>query len=327
MEAPMIIEVLDRFGKVKERHKVEQFPLKIGRSYKNDIIIDDNYVSPEHVELMLDGDGHILATDLHSDNGMFTLHPLVRHDIMTLEDDQRIRIGHTDIRIRSEGFEVKETFFDHGRPSEWHLLMTNALFLPLIWAMTAGILMANQYFATTHEVHFNQVLGGVLPVFIVVAIWTFIWSIVSKIITHKFYFAYHGIFVGLLLSGFYFIELAFEYLEFIYPISGLADLLTIFSDLAFVFLLFYGHLRQSTHFNRKKTRVSSGITTIIIVGVAYLIAYVNEPQYQSQPIYSGIMKPPTFVLRKPVSIDDFFADTSRLTMPLKQEADKDKQEK
>jgi len=326
MEAPIIIEVLDRFGKVRERHKVEKFPLTIGRSYRNDIIIDDNYVSPEHVELMLDGDGHILATDLHSDNGMFTVHPLIRHDIMTLEDDQRIRIGHTDIRIRSEAFEVKETVFDHGRPSEWHLLMTNALFLPLIWAMTAGILLANQYFATTHEAHFNQILGGVLPVFIVIAVWTFIWSIVSKIITHKFYFAYHGIFVGLLLSGFYFIELAFEYLEFIYPISGLADLLIIFSDLAFVFILFYGHLRQSTHFNRKKTRITSAITTILIVGVAYLIAYVNEPQYQSQPVYSSIMKPPVFVVREPVDIDDFFANTSRLTESLKQQVEKDKQE-
>lgn len=324
MEAPIIIEILDRFGKVKERHKAEKFPLRIGRSYKNDIIIDDNYVSPEHVELMLDGDGHIMATDLHSDNGMFTLHPLVRHDIITLEDDQRIRIGHTDIRIRSEDFEVKETYFDHGKPSEWHLLMTNALFLPLIWGMTAGILLANQYFSTTHEVHFNQLLGGVLPVFILVAIWTFIWSIVSKVITHKFYFAYHGIFVGLLLSGFYFIELAFEYLEFIYPISGLADLLTIFSDLLFVFILFYGHLRQSTHFNRKKTRITSAITTSIIVGVAYLVAYVNEPQYQSQPIYSAIMKPPAFVVRKPVSIDDFFANTEKLTESLKLEAEQDK---
>lgn len=327
MEAPIIIEILDRFGKVRERHKLDKFPVKIGRSYRNDIIIDDNYVSPEHVELMLDGDGHILATDLHSDNGMFTLHPLVRHDIMTLTDNQRIRIGHTDIRIRSEDYEVKETYFDHGKPSEWHLLMTNVLFLPLVWGMTAGILLANQYFATTHEVHFNLLLGAVLPVFIVVAIWTLSWSIVSKVITHKFYFAYHGIFVGLLLSGFYFIELAFEYLEFIYPISGLADRLMIFSDLAFVFILLYGHLRQSTHFSRNKARTSSVISTSIIVGLAYLIAYVNEPQYESQPVYSAIMKPPEFVLRKPVTIDEFFADTSKLTEPLKQEAEQDQQEK
>jgi hypothetical protein len=317
MEAPIIIEILDRFGKVKERHKVNQFPLKIGRSYRNDIIIDDNYVSAEHIEMMLDGDGHILVTDLHSDNGMFTLHPLVRHDILTLEENQRIRIGHTDLRIRSENYQVKETFFDHGKPSEWHLLMTSFLFLPLIWAITTGILLANQYFATTTEVHFNQVLGAVLPVLIVIVIWTFIWSIVSKVVTHKFYFAYHGIFVGLLLSGFFFIELAFEYLEFIFPINGLADLLIIFSDLAFAYLLFYGHLRQSTHFTKRKTRITSAITTAVVVGTAYLITYVNEPQYQSQPVYSDLMKPPMFVLKKTVSLDTFFADTKELVAPIK----------
>ncbi|MGD9386308.1 MAG: FHA domain-containing protein, partial [Thioalkalispiraceae bacterium] len=304
---------------VKERHKVTQFPLKIGRSYKNDIIIDDTYVSPEHIEMMLDGDGHILVTDLHSDNGMFTLHPLVRHDILTLEENQRIRIGHTDIRVRSEDYQVKETVFDHGKPSEWHLLMTNALFLPLVWALTAGILLANQYFETTSEAHFNQILGAVLPVLIVIVVWTAIWSIVSKVVTHKFYFAYHGIFVGLLLSGFYFIELAFTYLEFIFPIAGLADLLIIFSDLAFTFILFYGHLRQSTHFTKRKTRITSAITTGIIVGVAYLITYVNEPQYQAQPVYSDIMKPPMFMLKRTVSIDSFFNNSEQLAESLQEE--------
>ncbi len=312
MEAPIIIEVLDRFGKVKERHKVNQFPIKIGRSYKNDIILDDNYVSPEHVELMVDGDGHIMATDLHSDNGLFTIHPVIRHDILTIQDNQRIRIGHTDLRFRSEDFSVKETFFDHGRPSQWHLVMTNGLILPFVWILTAGILLANQYFMTIREMHFNTLLASVLPVLIVIVIWTFIWSVISKIITHKFYFAYHGIHVGLLLSGFYFIELTFEYLEFIFPISGLQTVLTVFSDLAFTLLLFYGHLRQSTHFRKRKTKVISTVVASLIVGVAYLVSYVNQPQYSGQPDYSGLIKPPAFVVMEPSSSDTFFANTKSL---------------
>lgn len=312
MEAPIIIEVLDRFGKVKERHKVKQFPIKIGRSYKNDIIIDDNYVSAEHVELMVDGDGHIMATDLHSDNGIFTIHPVIRHDILTVQDDQRIRIGHTDLRFRSENFSVKETYFDHGRPSQWHLIMTNGLILPLIWLLTAGILLANQYFMTIREVHFNVLLASVLPVLIVIVIWTFIWSVISKIITHKFYFAYHGIHVGLLLSGFYFIELSFEYLEFIFPVNGLQSVLTVFSDLAFTALLFYGHLRQSTHFRKRKTKFISSVIAGLIVGVAYLVSYVNQPQFSGQPDYSGLIKPPAFVMMKPSSVDNFFAKSKSL---------------
>jgi len=313
MEAPIIIEVLDRFGKVKERHKIKSFPVRIGRSYKNDIIIDDNYVSAEHVELMVDGDGHIMATDLHSDNGLFTIHPVIRHDILTIDNDQRIRIGHTDLRFRSENFIVKETFFDHGRPSQWHLIMTNGLILPLVWFLTAGILLANQFFMTIREVHFNILLASVLPVLIVIVIWTFVWSVISKIITHKFYFAYHGIHVGLLLSGFYFIELSFEYLEFIFPINGLQSMLTIFSDLAFTMLLFYGHLRQSTHFRRRKTKLISGVIASLIVGVAYLISFVNQPQFSGQPDYSGLIKPPAFVLMKPESVDNFFNRSKRLT--------------
>lgn len=312
MEAPIIIEILDRFGKVRERHKIARFPVRIGRSYKNDIILDDPYVSAEHLELLLDGDGHVMATDLNSDNGMFTLHPIIRHDILTLQDDQRIRIGHTDIRVRSESFAVRDTFYDHGRPSELHLLMSNVLFLPVVWITLAAILFFNQYFATVHEARFNQLLGAILPVLIVVFAWTSAWSVVSKIITHKFFFAYHGIFAGLLLSGFYFIELSFEYIEFIFPVAGLADILTVFSDLAFTFLLLYGHLRQSTHFSRIRSRFISAIATGLIVGVSYLIVYVNQPEFQSQPVYSSLMKPPMFVLKQPVTTDEFFANTKSL---------------
>ena len=39
----LIIEILDRFGKLKERHRIESFPCKIGRDYSNNIIIDDPY--------------------------------------------------------------------------------------------------------------------------------------------------------------------------------------------------------------------------------------------------------------------------------------------
>jgi len=312
MEAPVVVEVLDRFGKVKERHKVSQFPIKIGRSYKCDIILDDNYISPEHIELMLDGDGHIMAIDLHSDNGMFTIHPVIRHDILTLNDDQRIRIGHTDIRIRSEDFSVRETFFDHGRPSQWHLIMTNGFFLPLIWGIMAGILLFNQHLVTPHEITFNLLLASVLPILIIIVVWTFIWSVISKIITHKFYFAYHGIHVGILLSIFYFIELGFEYLEFFFPLNGLQDTLTIFSDLAFILFLFYGHLRQSTHFSRRKTKAVSIVATSILVGVTYLISYVNQPQFSGQPQYSAIIKPPGYVITAPSSLDDFFANSENL---------------
>jgi len=312
VEAPVIIEILDRFGKVKERHKLEEFPVRIGRSYRNDIILDDQYVSPEHIEIIRDGDGHVLVNDLKSENGIYTLHPIKRHDVILVEENQRIRIGHTDIRMRSETYPAKETIIDHGKPSQLHFMMTNVLLLPFVFALLAGILAIDQYLQSVNEVSTNQILSVILPILIIVALWCFIWAVVSKIVTHSFYFSYHVVLVCLLLSGFYFIETGFEYIEFIFPFAHIDKYLTVASDLLFGILLLYGHLRQSTHFNKRKTRNVSVVAASLVVGVAYLFAFVSEPEFNDEPVFSIFIKPPMFALRKPESIDAFFEGTQKL---------------
>ena len=221
MEAPIIIEILDRFGKVKERHKIKQFPITIGRSYRNDIIIDDNYISPQHIELKLDENNRVAIHDLQSKNGTFTLSPITRQDIIPTQENLRIRIGHTDIRIRSEAFSIRDTYEDHGLPSRWHFIMTTGIFMPVAFFLLAGVLFLDAYLQTTSTININRIISAILPILIIVSAWSFIWSVVSKIVTHRFYFTYHLMLVSLLLFGFYFIETSFEYIEFIFPMGGI----------------------------------------------------------------------------------------------------------
>lgn len=312
MEAPIIIEVLDRFGKVRERHKIKEFPVRIGRAYSNDIILDDNYVSPEHIEIMLDGEGHVLVSDLKSANGLFTLHPIQRHEVITLEDNQRIRIGHTDIRFRSERFQVRESYIDHGKPSLLHFLLTNGFVLPFIWVLTAVVTSSYYFLQSSDEFTFNSLLADIVPVFVFIVIWSCGWSIVSKVATHRFYFSYHAIVASLVVCGFYIIEPAFEYVEFNFSVQGMAEHLTIISDLVLPSLLLYAHLRQSTNLNRKKARLTAIISTVLIVGVLNLTSYINQPEFDNLPRFSHILKSPQFAVVQPESIDSFFSDVDSL---------------
>ena len=45
------IEVLDHKGEVSTRFPSIALPVTIGRAYKNQIILDDPFVSPEHVRV------------------------------------------------------------------------------------------------------------------------------------------------------------------------------------------------------------------------------------------------------------------------------------
>jgi hypothetical protein len=313
VEAPLILEILDRFGKVKERHKLDRFPIRIGRGYDNDIILDDPYASANHIELLQDGSGHILVTDLKSENGLFTLHPLVRHDVLRVEDNQRIRVGHTDIRLRSTAFPVRETFLDRVKPSQVHLLFTNSIMLPVFWLLTAGVFLIYFYLQSYREVTFNSLVSQILPLFIFIFAWSCAWSIVSKVVTHKFYFSYHAILTSLIMAGFYIIEPLFEYVEFLYPINGLADYLSLITDLGLPMILLYGNLRQSTPLSKRSARITAIVASGLVIGVLHLIAYVHQPAFNSQPQYSQVLKAPMFNPERGESIDQFFADTKALS--------------
>ena len=53
MEGVIFAEVLDRRGQVRQRVRVERFPLTIGRAYSNDLILDDRYGCPQHARVSI----------------------------------------------------------------------------------------------------------------------------------------------------------------------------------------------------------------------------------------------------------------------------------
>jgi len=313
VEAPLILEILDRFGKVRERHKVERLPLRLGRAYDNDIILDDPYVSPRHIEILAGNEGGILIRDLDSSNGLFSLHPLTRHSELKLEENQRIRIGHTDIRLRSKSFPVRETFIDRLRPSQVHLLFTNLIMLPVFWILAGAVFITYNYEQSYRDMTFNNTVSQILPLFIFIFVWSCAWSIVSKVITHKYYFSYHAILTSLVMAGFYIIEPVFEYIEFRIPVAGLAENLSLITDLGLPMILLYGNLRQSTPLSKTRARLTALVTSVLVVGVLHLIAYVNQPEFNNHPRFSNVLKAPMFGPSHYASINDFFADTTRLS--------------
>lgn len=312
MEPPVISEVLDRFGKVKERIKVADFPCRIGRGYDNDIILDDPYISPSHVELILDGSNNVVINDLRSVNGMYSLAPLKRQDSLVLQDNQRIRIGQTDIRFRTSFFLVKETIQDLRKPHSAASILGSGLALPLVWGTLSVFILWMTYLESVTDVTFTQLLGKALPIFIMVPLWAFAWSIVSKIVTHKFYFIYHAVWAGILLLLLSSIGIALEYIEFAMGIDGFNDSAALVTDVIITAILFYGHLRYSTTYTRQTSGVVATLTAFILVFTIGLLNYLSQPEFSNQPQFSAVLKPPAYVLRDSSSIDGFFSRAESL---------------
>lgn len=109
-DGPWFVEILARSGEVLQRRRVHELPIRIGRGYGNDLILDDDYAAAEHAVAELDAAGRLVLRDLGSRNGIH--YRGRRHALLALSGDTVARIGHTAIRIRPAAFPVPPELLD-----------------------------------------------------------------------------------------------------------------------------------------------------------------------------------------------------------------------
>jgi hypothetical protein len=71
MKAPYFVEILARNGDVLHRHRLQQLPIRIGRGYDNDVILDDAHSAASHASIEMDEHSQLLLRDLGSKNGSY----------------------------------------------------------------------------------------------------------------------------------------------------------------------------------------------------------------------------------------------------------------
>ncbi|MDB5791086.1 MAG: hypothetical protein JWQ80_1110 [Massilia sp.] len=115
MKGPWFIETLARNGDVLHRHRVDALPIRIGRGYDNDYILDDAYAAPRHALVDAAPDGELVLRDLGTRNGM--VYAGRRSDRVVLDGNTVVRLGHTTLRVRAADFPVPQELTDrtmHG---------------------------------------------------------------------------------------------------------------------------------------------------------------------------------------------------------------------
>jgi pSer/pThr/pTyr-binding forkhead associated (FHA) protein len=110
MKAPYFVEILARNGDVLHRHKVAELPIRVGRSYDNDIILDDAHSAASHAIVELDAHNQVVLRDLGGKNG--TVFKGRRQSSVTLDGNTVVRLGHTRLRVRPSDFPVAPEIAD-----------------------------------------------------------------------------------------------------------------------------------------------------------------------------------------------------------------------
>jgi hypothetical protein len=299
MSGPWFIETLARNGDVLQRRRVDALPVRLGRGYDNDLILDDDYAAASHARIEQDAAGRLVLRDLGSQNGLN--HRGKRLQEVVLSGDTVVRIGHTSLRVRAASFPVPPELEDRTfhswegpLPGAAGILLTGCVALFARWISDA------QYFEFTRYVEALAMgIGAVL-------LWGGAWAFVNRLFGRHARLGRHLFVAGcglaaltvaaLLLAA---VAYAFSAEAFTHYASHAATLL--------VAGMVYFHLSTITPENRRRYRwIAAGMA---LLGSGLIFASnLQRTGRLADELYMAVLLPPGIRVSGDHGIDQFMRE-------------------
>ncbi len=310
MKPPYFIETLALNGEVLHRHRIDQLPIRIGRGYHNDFILDDPYAASRHAVIEAGADGGMVLRDLDSMNGV--IHHGKRLTTLALTGDTVIRVGHTSLRVRASDYEVEPELLDRTRHG-WEGLAPGLIGMVLVWLFALG----NLWLIDTQSfqlVRYLQVLayatGGAL-------VWGGAWAFANRLFGRYARLGRHLFILGSALAVGALFKVGSSVLAFAYSL----DALTRFGSHVLILIaagMLYYHLNTVKPHNARRFGVTCMFLALFASGLVLISNEQRTGSVADSPYMSVIMAP-ELRATPDHSVDDFMGDVQKLKARLDQE--------
>lgn len=300
------IEVIDRTGRVQARVRVEQLPFRIGRALDNDLVLDDPHVCPHHAELR--GEEQLELADLDSLNGSFLGGERQRRARIEVGNGAELRVGHTHLRFRGVHESVAPALPDPMAGSRWLGLDRWRYGLAAL-AGSAAVVGIDHVVGSTQALHVGVALSAIVPALIVLALWALTWSLVNRVVAHRFHYVGHlvigcsGVIAGSL------IEALGSYVGFALASDEAMGLATVVVGAVLISTVVFGHLRLISTGSWRRL-----LAPALLVGAGFLaltaLPDANDERFDAEPSFTTSLKPPFAALRAGRDSETFYADAS-----------------
>lgn len=307
------IEILNHSGEVQSRQQCPQLPIRIGRAYSNDIILDDPHTAAEHALIELDPEGTLSIRDLHSQNGI--RHKGKRDNAFAISGDAIFHLGHTHLRVRSSDYAVAPEVIDavNHRWEGWPLAAAAIAIIGLLAFGNAWISDIDTSKIAPYVMSIFRWLGYAM-------LWAGIWALANRVFGGAAYFARHLLILGCGLAVLFF----WGYLAIVLAYGLSWTLLTRFGthlDIVIIATTIYYHLRQITPRKPGRLKVICAAFALLTSSLLLMVNYQNSDQY-AEELYMHEILPPALRLSRNHSLEEFSEDISQLKITIDAEREK-----
>ncbi|WP_295999846.1 FHA domain-containing protein [Rugamonas sp.] len=303
MRPPYFIEVLARNGDVLQRHMIAALPIRLGRGYDNDFILDDAHTAARHAVIDIDENGQLQLRDLGGRNG--TVHLGQRRSVVTLDGDTVVRLGHTRLRVRGADFPVAPERTDttmHGWEGAAPALL-GLLLIALFTAVEYWMSHVQPVQAAPYLLVIASGLGGGL-------VWSSVWALGNRLFGGHARLGRHLFILGggMLAVG------AWRALSDVAAYAWSAEWLTRYGNLvsiALVCCMIFFHLWTIKPHHPKRLALASWILLLAGCGLA-LISNLQNSGHAADELYMSVLLPPAVRHSPNHSVDEFLGHAAKL---------------
>ena len=311
MSSPYFIETLARNGDVLHRHQVTTLPIRLGRGYDNDFILDDAFAAPRHAVIDADEEGRMLLRDLGSKNGV--IHRGKRHTSLTMDGDTVIRIGHTTLRVRPADYAVEPELVDRTRHGwEGGLPGLVGVILIALFAVFAVWLNDTQSFQL---VRYLQAVAYGIGAGLV---WAGAWAFGNRLFGRQARLGRHLFIFGCALAAITLFKVLSSVTAYAFSLEALTRYSSHMAILIAAGMVFY-HLSTVKPHNTRRFAITCMILALLGSGLTLLTNEQRTGRLADSP-YMSVVLQPSMRVSPDHSVDKFMADVNAL----KAQADKER---
>jgi hypothetical protein len=307
MERLAWIETLDRHGDVATRHPVYEWPVKVGRAYTNDIVLDDPYIAASHLEISQTDKGRYQLKRLDSINGL-TVNTLRGKQIDAIISANNVaRIGQTQLRIRPIDYLVPAEKLLPGIP--W-LRGWPAFFIGVTVLLSSHLL--HQWLNYDRAEVYEILLSPILPDIPLLLLWAGFWALIGRVQSGCANIIAHAVIASLLIGLLMLISCAIDYVDFAFNQNQIINMLLYMTFPLILGTLFYRHIILVSRISRRRLRITLTALFIGLGSVAFTIEVLTPESDRSYMSFSRTIGPPSMLRAQGKSTDEFISGASVL---------------
>ncbi|MGJ7914308.1 FHA domain-containing protein [Massilia sp. LXY-6] len=307
MSGPWYVETLARNGDVLQRSRIGSLPIRIGRGYDNDLILDDDYVAASHALIELDAAGRLLLRDLGSRNGI--VHRGRRRPEVVLSGDTVVRIGHTSLRVRAASFPVAAELEDRTF-HRWEGALPGAAGIVL----ACGVALFARWISDTQYFEFVRYFEALAWSVGAALLWGGVWAFANRLFGRHARLGRHLFVFGCGLLALTLTVLLAATLAYAFS----AEFFTRYASHAVTLLvagMVYFHLCTVMPQNRRRYRwIAAGLA---VLGSGLILTInVQRTGRLADELYMAVLLPPEVRVSRDHGIDEFMREVESMKEPL-----------